>query len=937
MIRWIIILLMFLVVSPFVQGQISFAPYQTINTGANAEVVCVADINNDSLQDIVVANRHGSDPSFAFKIITYLQTDSGTISLDHIYSYPIIYPGVYTIDVADLNNDGLNDVVISVWSKVLIYLQDTMNVLQSPIEINSVIAGDYIDGLGIGDFNSDGLKDIALSHDTTDVISVIYQSPLGVYNEQTFVAPSSCCTNQIVIGDVNNDNFDDVVLSTGGLPGCIAIYTQGTNGLLNNYIEYPNLPSQWGGNESVDIGDLNNDGRNDIAKTSMGNVPNSKTTLYFQDSITNLLMNPLVLAANDIPCPIKIEDFDCNGKNELILGHGGFNEFSLYEQNANYQFSTYTIHSLPYVQHINPYGLSVGDINSDGKKDAVFAETFPGLVLLYNQSSMQNCCGLKNVPNKPAGDTIICNSDDTSLYFQPNYIQFDDSTFWHLYPLNCGQIIQISPDSCAIIWDSSFYGDASLIIENTNICYNTFSNPLHIHINRIPELYLGCDTILCSNDSFVLQPAASPHTSFLWQDGTTDSMFVVESSGFVWVEASNYCGTVKDSIIIESAPLPILTLPSDSVLCIGDTIFCDVGISGSAQYLWQDGSTDHVLEISQPGQYSVLVTDSNNCHNSDTIIIISAQAPIIQLPSDTSFCNHIEILIQLNNFESTYIWQDNSTDSTYVINHAGLYFVSATNFCGSDTDSVFVTEYLTPSIQLPTDTSFCKNDSIFLDVTQDNNADYYYFWQDGHNSPMYIIYEPGIYSVLITDSINCEAQHNIVVSEYSIPSPNFSELNTICAGTELTLNAFNYGSTYVWQDGSTDAQFSVIDSGLYYVTVSNFCGTVSDSTIIKLSDCTDYLELPSAFSPNYDGINDLLIPIGRNVTNVQFMIYDRWGEKVFECNCDLPQNPVISECAWNGTFRGRNLDPGVYMYYLSGNSVLDGRLIQYSGNVSLVR
>jgi gliding motility-associated-like protein len=102
---------------------------------------------------------------------------------------------------------------------------------------------------------------------------------------------------------------------------------------------------------------------------------------------------------------------------------------------------------------------------------------------------------------------------------------------------------------------------------------------------------------------------------------------------------------------------------------------------------------------------------------------------------------------------------------------------------------------------------------------------------------------------------------------------------------------------------------------------------VSDSTVIE--PCGDY-SLPNAFSPNGDGHNDLFTLHGWSncVSDFNFVVFDRWGEKVFETD-----NPAK---AWDGTFRGQALDPGVYIYYLNAETSA-GEKKNKKGNISLIK
>ena len=86
--------------------------------------------------------------------------------------------------------------------------------------------------------------------------------------------------------------------------------------------------------------------------------------------------------------------------------------------------------------------------------------------------------------------------------------------------------------------------------------------------------------------------------------------------------------------------------------------------------------------------------------------------------------------------------------------------------------------------------------------------------------------------------------------------------------------------------------------------------------------------VPSAFSPNEDGENDILCVYSDCMENMTFAVYNRWGEKVYETNS-------MTIC-WDGTWKGKLLNPAVFAYTLEG-SLINGELVQQKGNISLVR
>ncbi|MCH2044451.1 MAG: gliding motility-associated C-terminal domain-containing protein [Saprospiraceae bacterium] len=118
----------------------------------------------------------------------------------------------------------------------------------------------------------------------------------------------------------------------------------------------------------------------------------------------------------------------------------------------------------------------------------------------------------------------------------------------------------------------------------------------------------------------------------------------------------------------------------------------------------------------------------------------------------------------------------------------------------------------------------------------------------------------------------------------------------------------------------------------YYVTIQNEYGCTSeDSVSVTLLDppCARPLVfVPNTFTPNGDGLNDLLYVRGNIILEVNLVIYNRWGERIFEI--------TNMEQAWDGTLRGKDLPPDVYGYYLRCRCDGGEEYIE-KGNITLIR
>jgi gliding motility-associated-like protein len=100
-----------------------------------------------------------------------------------------------------------------------------------------------------------------------------------------------------------------------------------------------------------------------------------------------------------------------------------------------------------------------------------------------------------------------------------------------------------------------------------------------------------------------------------------------------------------------------------------------------------------------------------------------------------------------------------------------------------------------------------------------------------------------------------------------------------------------------------------------------------DTVPVIIEDPNNFY-VPNAFSPNDDGNNDFLFVRGRNIDQLSFTVYDRWGQRVFETH-------NINE-GWDGRYNGEQMENAVFVYYLT-LTYTDGKTETKKGNISLIR
>jgi uncharacterized delta-60 repeat protein/gliding motility-associated-like protein len=253
------------------------------------------------------------------------------------------------------------------------------------------------------------------------------------------------------------------------------------------------------------------------------------------------------------------------------------------------------------------------------------------------------------------------------------------------------------------------------------------------------------------------------------------------------VYSCNSSNTISKQLFIK--PLPQINLGNDTMLCAGGSLKLDAN-PGFSQYLWSNSSTNNYILVKTSGKYWARVTD-NGCVNSDTVNVNFIDYPFINLGRDTTFCTDADCTLNPDNNNSlSYLWSDNSFQSSLNVNNSGKYWVRASNgdCISSDTINIIFDEYKNLLIDVSKDTVGYLEQIQFL-VSGVNMLSYKWYFDDGTSSDFqnsnHTFMESGNYNVLVegTNINNCIVTRNvpIVVREVlfipNLITPNNDNLN----------------------------------------------------------------------------------------------------------------------------------------------------------------
>ncbi|MEO8148826.1 MAG: gliding motility-associated C-terminal domain-containing protein [Bacteroidia bacterium] len=528
----------------------------------------------------------------------------------------------------------------------------------------------------------------------------------------------------------------------------------------------------------------------------------------------------------------------------------------------------------------------------------------------------------------------ICGSDTDSIYITPLINLPTVNLGNDLIVCNGGTVQLLADSGYTYLW-STGSTDQSIIVAASGTYIVTVDNgcgtakdTVEITVGITPVVNLGNDTSLCAGNSITFYPPVNA-TLYLWNNDSTYPSFTTDTAGTFWLIATNLCGSDTDSITVNAIiPLATVDLGNDTTFCVGDSITLNAG--AGFIYQWSNGSSDQSIIVNTTGTYTVTV--SNVCATATDVIQIGSETiPSVSLPNDTSLCSGTSLTINVSGNATTFLWNDGSTLDHISVDTTGIYWVTASNKCGSASDTMIINNiYQLPKVDLGTDTSLCFEQSIHLSPGVFAN----YLWQDNSTNPFYHVTQQGTYWVQVTDNNGCKASDTLIVDTvYALPSAFLPPDTLICTGDTLTINSLNNYSSYLWNDGSGSSQITVNDTGYYWLAVVDQNGCSGIDTILVGSNC-DSVDLdsviffPNVFTPNDDDQNNTWHATGQ-VDFFEIEIFDRWGVKMFDANSILKE--------WDGRYQSNDCPAGVYYYIAKYRIKANDEMKIKTGFITLLR
>jgi len=450
------------------------------------------------------------------------------------------------------------------------------------------------------------------------------------------------------------------------------------------------------------------------------------------------------------------------------------------------------------------------------------------------------------------------------------------------------------------------------------------------------DMSLPSDTSVCLSpgQSFTITPVIANPTGTLtynWSTGSQAASLAISETGVYWVEVSDNCTTISDSLSVTVLFNPSITYEEAVSVCPADFPYLlTPTIANSNQITWDDGSSATTFSASGAGVYTV--TAVNTCGSATWPTVVSEAAlPSISYPAiDTCVQQGANVVIapDASSGITSVSWSSGETSLSIVVQQSGIYHIVASGDCGTvEADCAVHIGYF-PELFFPAVLDTCFDTDTGFSYTAPGTPGNYQ-WSSGSVSATEWIPGEGTYTCTLTNACGTVSEDLNVVLVTDVDLTLLQDSLLFCSAgirvVDLGIET-NYELELLSPEGNLIPE-EVTYSGWYTIHAFNICGSVTDSVFINLQE-EQYFYLPNTFTPNRDQSNELYVHSGANILIEEVLIRNRWGELVYQ--------ETGGFSGWSGSYKGLPSPDGVYQVHVLYYDCT-GHPAEFYGHVTLLR
>ncbi len=481
-------------------------------------------------------------------------------------------------------------------------------------------------------------------------------------------------------------------------------------------------------------------------------------------------------------------------------------------------------------------------------------------------------------------------------------------------------------------------GSYTVEITDNNLCkkMKTFYITQPEEISCLPKI----ENLKCYGDNNgkieLSITGGTPNYKFLWETGEQTQVLTNLATGNYTVEITdkNLCKKTETYNITQPDEIFVNSV-STNVTCNGgfngEIILAAIGGTPPYSFNWNTGQNTATIKNLFAGEYTIILSDKNNCQKEQSFLITQPETIKLQLPKADISCygnNDGQIIPNIIGGEKPFIYQWSNGSNTEILTNlaAGVYeltvFDASNNDCAYAKTTIIEPTELKYNYTTENATCFQQDNGKITGTPQGGTPEYIITLENQEQEIITLTdqLKKGTYIISVTDKNKCLWQDEFNITE---PEDFFVEYQTVqgcplISDGQINLTIKGATPPYLckWSANQNlqnaedlkpgNYNWNTLMPGSYNLSITDYNKCLYETEIqIPEYDCTPFIELYNIFTPNNDNKNDVFFLKTSYITTYEVIIYNRWGQEVYSFNQDSQ--------IWDGKDKdGENCTTGIY-------------------------